>query len=79
MDSLIFNLHEIHTQAPNNEDPLNHDAAAVLGDNPRLFKSNVRTAMRWRIYMWMRFTSPGASEKTNGTPPAWESARMDFY
>ncbi|XVE93552.1 hypothetical protein REPUB_Repub01dG0204700 [Reevesia pubescens] len=30
---------------PNYEDPLNHDAAAVLRDNPKLFESNVRRAM----------------------------------
>ena len=32
-------------QQPNYEDPLNHDAAAVLRDNPKLFESNVRRAM----------------------------------
>lgn len=32
-------------QEPNHEDPLNHDAAAVLRDNPKLFESNVRRAM----------------------------------
>ncbi|RXH75193.1 hypothetical protein DVH24_029914 [Malus domestica] len=30
---------------PNYEDPLNHDAAAVLRDNPKMFESNVRRAM----------------------------------
>ncbi|KAM7250555.1 hypothetical protein ACFE04_022438 [Oxalis oulophora] len=30
---------------PNHEDPLNHDAAAVLRDNPKMFESNVRRAM----------------------------------
>ncbi|XP_048336371.1 NEDD8-conjugating enzyme Ubc12 isoform X2 [Ziziphus jujuba] len=34
----------INTQ-PNYEDPLNHDAAAILRDNPKLFESNVRRAM----------------------------------
>ncbi|RZC87028.1 hypothetical protein C5167_041961 [Papaver somniferum] len=33
------------TKEPNCEDPLNHDAAAVLRDNPKLFESNVRRAM----------------------------------
>ncbi|KAI3464996.1 hypothetical protein Pfo_021659 [Paulownia fortunei] len=32
-------------QEPNHEDPLNHDAAAVLRDNPKMFESNVRRAM----------------------------------
>ncbi|KAK3195545.1 hypothetical protein Dsin_026855 [Dipteronia sinensis] len=32
-------------QQPNYEDPLNHEAAAVLRDNPKLFESNVRRAM----------------------------------
>ncbi|WRX16104.1 Ubiquitin-conjugating enzyme E2 - like 10 [Theobroma cacao] len=36
--------HEAPKQ-PNYEDPLNHDAAAVLRDNPKLFESNVRRAM----------------------------------
>ncbi|KAE8665928.1 putative carbohydrate transporter [Hibiscus syriacus] len=30
---------------PNHEDPLNHDAASVLRDNPKMFESNVRRAM----------------------------------
>ncbi|CAN6680282.1 unnamed protein product [Malus baccata var. baccata] len=30
---------------PNYEDPLNHDAAAVLRDNPMMFESNVRRVM----------------------------------
>ncbi|KAM0975523.1 hypothetical protein ACFX13_018829 [Malus domestica] len=30
---------------PNYEDPLNHDAAAVLRDNPKMFESNVRRVM----------------------------------
>ncbi|MCI15841.1 NEDD8-conjugating enzyme Ubc12-like, partial [Trifolium medium] len=32
-------------QEPNYEDPLNHDAAAVLRENPKMFESNVRRAM----------------------------------
>lgn len=32
-------------QEPNYEDPLNHDAAAVLRENPKVFESNVRRAM----------------------------------
>jgi hypothetical protein len=35
----------LYSQEPNYEDPLNHDAAAVLRDNPKLFESNVRRAM----------------------------------
>ncbi|KAK4584366.1 hypothetical protein RGQ29_022195 [Quercus rubra] len=33
------------TKEPNYEDPLNHDAAAVLRDNPKMFEANVRRAM----------------------------------
>ncbi|MCL7030430.1 hypothetical protein MKW94_022611 [Papaver nudicaule] len=31
---------------PNHEDPLNHEAAAVLRDNPETFEANVHRAMR---------------------------------
>lgn len=43
-DVTLFNF-LLHMQQPNDEDPLNHDAAAVLRDNPKLFESNVRRAM----------------------------------
>jgi ubiquitin-conjugating enzyme E2 M len=32
-------------QQPNDEDPLNHDAAAVLRDDPKKFEKNVRMAI----------------------------------
>jgi ubiquitin-conjugating enzyme E2 M len=32
-------------QQPNDEDPLNHDAAAVLRDDPKKFEKNVWRAM----------------------------------
>lgn len=32
-------------QQPNDEDPLNHEAAAVLRDNPKMFETNVKRAM----------------------------------
>jgi ubiquitin-conjugating enzyme E2 M len=32
-------------QQPNEEDPLNHEAAAVLRDNPQKFAKNVQRAM----------------------------------
>ncbi|KAL2939741.1 NEDD8-conjugating enzyme Ubc12 [Bienertia sinuspersici] len=35
----------VFIKQPNYEDPLNHDAAAVLRDNPKMFESNVRRAM----------------------------------
>ncbi|KAF8405174.1 hypothetical protein HHK36_010074 [Tetracentron sinense] len=44
INTIIFGLSHLFTQ-PNHEDPLNHDAAAVLGDNPKMFESNVRRAM----------------------------------
>ncbi|KAK6922763.1 Ubiquitin-conjugating enzyme E2 [Dillenia turbinata] len=44
INTIIYGLFHLFTQ-PNHEDPLNHDAAAVLRDNPKLFESNVRRAM----------------------------------
>ncbi|KAG1366252.1 NEDD8-conjugating enzyme Ubc12 [Cocos nucifera] len=44
INTVIYGLNLLFTQ-PNDEDPLNHDAAAVLRENPKLFESNVRRAM----------------------------------
>ncbi|XP_020246337.1 NEDD8-conjugating enzyme Ubc12-like isoform X2 [Asparagus officinalis] len=44
INTVIYGLNLLFTQ-PNDEDPLNHEAAAVLHDNPRLFETNVRRAM----------------------------------
>ncbi|KAJ6803486.1 NEDD8-conjugating enzyme Ubc12-like [Iris pallida] len=44
INTIIYGLNLLFT-APNDEDPLNHDAAAVLRDNPKLFETNVRRAM----------------------------------
>ncbi|XP_047157253.1 NEDD8-conjugating enzyme Ubc12-like isoform X2 [Vigna umbellata] len=44
INTVIYGLYHLFTE-PNYEDPLNHDAAAVLRGNPRLFESNVRRAM----------------------------------
>ncbi|XP_010548359.1 PREDICTED: NEDD8-conjugating enzyme Ubc12-like [Tarenaya hassleriana] len=44
INTVIYGLYHLFTE-PNCEDPLNHDAAAVLRDNPKLFESNVRRAM----------------------------------
>ncbi|KAF7128026.1 hypothetical protein RHSIM_Rhsim11G0173600 [Rhododendron simsii] len=44
INTIIYGLYHLFTQ-PNHEDPLNHDAAAVLRDNPKMFESNVRRAM----------------------------------
>ncbi|CAL9749335.1 unnamed protein product [Musa acuminata subsp. burmannicoides] len=44
INTVIYGLILLFMQ-PNDEDPLNLDAAAVLRDNPRLFASNVRRAM----------------------------------
>ncbi|KAL6012399.1 CAAX prenyl protease [Asimina triloba] len=44
VNTIIYGLNHLFTQ-PNHEDPLNHDAAAVLRDNPKMFESNVRRAM----------------------------------
>ena len=40
-----FSFNYFFFQEPNWEDPLNHDAAAVLRDNPKMFESNVRRAL----------------------------------
>jgi ubiquitin-conjugating enzyme E2 M len=34
-------------QDPNPDDPLNHEAAEVLRDNPRQFDLNVKRSMSW--------------------------------
>lgn len=44
INTIIYGLYHLFTQ-PNYEDPLNHEAADVLRDNPRLFETNVRRAM----------------------------------
>ncbi|TJX37716.1 ubiquitin-conjugating enzyme E2, partial [Soehngenia saccharolytica] len=44
INTIIYGLNHLFTH-PNHEDPLNHDAAAVLRDNPRTFEANVRRAM----------------------------------
>ncbi|MQL70231.1 hypothetical protein Taro_002495 [Colocasia esculenta] len=44
INTIIYGLNHLFMQ-PNDEDPLNHEAAAVLRDNPKLFESNVRRAM----------------------------------
>ncbi|KAI3861972.1 hypothetical protein MKW98_018255 [Papaver atlanticum] len=44
INTLIYGLNFLFTH-PNHEDPLNHEAAAVLRDNPKTFEANVRRAM----------------------------------
>ncbi|MBA0832463.1 hypothetical protein Goarm_016852 [Gossypium armourianum] len=44
INTIIYGLYHLFTE-PNYEDPLNHEAAAVLRDNPKMFESNVRRAM----------------------------------
>uniref|UniRef100_A0A0D9XIC5 UBC core domain-containing protein n=1 Tax=Leersia perrieri TaxID=77586 RepID=A0A0D9XIC5_9ORYZ len=47
INTVIYGLNLLFTQ-PNDEDPLNHEAAAVLRedrDNPKLFEVDVRRAM----------------------------------
>ncbi|GER37604.1 ubiquitin-conjugating enzyme family protein [Striga asiatica] len=43
-------LREDWKPEPNHEDPLNHDAAAVLRDNPKMFESNLCRKFR-RLYI----------------------------
>lgn len=45
INTIIYGLYHLFTE-PNHEDPLNHDAAAVLRDNPKTFESNVRMFMK---------------------------------
>ncbi|KAL1195924.1 putative NEDD8-conjugating enzyme Ubc12-like [Cardamine amara subsp. amara] len=44
INTIIYGLFHLFTE-PNHEDPLNHDAAAVLRDNPKMFEANVKRAM----------------------------------
>ncbi|XP_059623718.1 NEDD8-conjugating enzyme Ubc12-like [Cornus florida] len=44
INTIVYGLYHLFTE-PNYEDPLNHEAAEVLRDNPKMFRSNVRTAM----------------------------------
>ncbi|KAK4748015.1 hypothetical protein SAY87_014601 [Trapa incisa] len=44
INTIIYGLYHLFTE-PNHEDPLNHDAAAVLRDNSPLFAANVKRAM----------------------------------
>ncbi|KAM7516284.1 hypothetical protein LguiA_005867 [Lonicera macranthoides] len=44
INTVVYGLYHLFTE-PNHEDPLNHDAAAVLRDNPKAFQSNVKKAM----------------------------------
>ncbi|KAJ9540765.1 hypothetical protein OSB04_027271 [Centaurea solstitialis] len=44
INTIVYGLYHLFTE-PNHEDPLNHEAAGVLRDNPKVFRSNVKTAM----------------------------------
>ncbi|XP_035814747.1 putative ubiquitin-conjugating enzyme family isoform X2 [Zea mays] len=44
INTVIYGLNLLFTQ-PNDEDPLNHEAAAVLRGNPKMFEANVKRAM----------------------------------
>ncbi|CAN1814236.1 NEDD8-conjugating enzyme Ubc12 [Linum perenne] len=44
INTIIYGLYHLFTE-PNYKDPLNHEAAAVLRDHPKMFESNVRRAM----------------------------------
>ncbi|KAJ3683416.1 hypothetical protein LUZ60_013643 [Juncus effusus] len=44
INTVIYGLNLLFSQ-PNDEDPLNHEAASVLRENPRLFETNVKRAM----------------------------------
>ncbi|KAK3033850.1 hypothetical protein RJ639_034268 [Escallonia herrerae] len=44
INTIVYGLYHLFT-APNPEDPLNHDAAEMLRNNPNKFESNVKHAM----------------------------------
>uniref|UniRef100_A0A0C9RL54 TSA: Wollemia nobilis Ref_Wollemi_Transcript_12769_807 transcribed RNA sequence n=1 Tax=Wollemia nobilis TaxID=56998 RepID=A0A0C9RL54_9CONI len=44
ISTVIYGLYHLFVE-PNHEDPLNHEAAAVLKDNPKQFEVNVKRAM----------------------------------
>ncbi|KAM0825002.1 hypothetical protein ACQ4PT_069855 [Festuca glaucescens] len=44
INTIIYGLNLLFSQ-PNDEDPLNHEAAAVLRDNPTKFQRNVQMAL----------------------------------
>ncbi|PIA55635.1 hypothetical protein AQUCO_00700149v1 [Aquilegia coerulea] len=44
INTIVYGLHHLFTE-PNHEDPLNHEAATVLRDNPKLFEAHVGKAM----------------------------------
>ncbi|XP_021832405.1 probable NEDD8-conjugating enzyme Ubc12-like [Prunus avium] len=50
INTVIYGLSHLFTQ-PNYEDPLNHEAADVLRDDPKLFESNVRKAIDGRQWV----------------------------
>ncbi|CAL2233378.1 unnamed protein product [Prunus armeniaca] len=50
INTVIYGLSHLFTQ-PNYEDPLNHEAADVLRDDPELFQSNVRKAIDGRQWV----------------------------
>lgn len=45
INTIIYGLYHLFTE-PNHEDPLNHDAAELLRDNPAYFETNVRMALQ---------------------------------
>ncbi|KAJ8450873.1 hypothetical protein Cgig2_032498 [Carnegiea gigantea] len=55
INTIIYGLYHLFTQ-PNHEDPLNHEAAQVLRDNPKEFESNVRTAIEGGYVGFTQFT-----------------------
>ncbi|KAG2578394.1 probable NEDD8-conjugating enzyme Ubc12-like [Panicum virgatum] len=44
INTIVYGLNLLFSQ-PNDEDPLNHEAAAVLRDDPKKFEKNVHRAM----------------------------------
>ncbi|CAK9153090.1 unnamed protein product [Ilex paraguariensis] len=44
INTIVYGLYHLFME-PNHEDPLNHDAAAVLRDDPKRFHYNVRKAI----------------------------------
>ncbi|WMV16795.1 hypothetical protein MTR67_010180 [Solanum verrucosum] len=55
INTISYGLY-LHFTEPNHEDPLILEAAVVLGDNPELFKSNVKRAMHGVTVVNISFT-----------------------
>ncbi|PRQ26979.1 putative aminoacyltransferase, E1 ubiquitin-activating enzyme [Rosa chinensis] len=63
INTIVYGLYHLFTD-PNHENPLNHDAAEVLRDNPEEFASNVKEGL-YPVGMWGKLISQGANRYVN--------------